>query len=317
LRTNASIAHGSRIYPHPAARTIRSQQRAIQVWDVERALHAAGFLAQRQGDYRQAIEFTEESLSRSRRIGDQWGIHYAINNLCLCALSIGDVERTISLAHENLALARETGIKPAVPTSLSSLGLAAYWNGDLVRSRRYLLEAVGAAREIGFEAFTSWLLGQLADVTRAIGEEAGARAYADESIEIGERIGDQYGPALGWRVHGRIAVSEDDYNTGRALFDRSLEAFHRNGYKLRAIETVEDLAELALKDNEPGRALRLLSATERLRSDENCRVPPARRSALDATREIAVTMLDPESAENAQIEGQYWSYERVITYSRS
>jgi predicted ATPase/DNA-binding SARP family transcriptional activator len=278
-----------------------------------RALGAAGHLAQRQGDYRRAIAWSEECLRRARAIGDRWSAAHALTNLCLCALYQGDVERTIDLAHDGLELSREAGVMSGVPTSLSSLGLAEYWRGDLDAAREYLHDAVAAANEIGFTAFSSWLLGHLADVVRAQGDRAAAQRYAEESIALGQEAGDAYGPALGRRELGRLAADAGHLGEAAELIGASLETFRALGYSQRMIECLEDLAELAVDRGQPAHAVRLLAAAGHFREAEGCPMPPLRRRAIERATERARAALNPAAFKTAWAVGRAMTLEQAVT----
>jgi predicted ATPase/DNA-binding SARP family transcriptional activator len=280
-----------------------------------RALGAAGHLAQRQGDYHHGVAWSEECLRRARAIDDRWSAAHALTNLCLCALYRGDVERTIELAHEGLALSREAGVMAGVPTSLSSLGLAEYWRGNLDAAREYLHDAVAAANEIGFTAFASWLLGHLADVVRAQGDRPAARLYAEESVAVGQEAGDAYGPALGRRELGRLAADAGRTDEAVELIGASLATFRALGYSQRMVECLEDLAALAVEQDAPVRALRLLAVAEHFREAEGCPMPPLRRRAIARAMERARATLGSAAFDTAWAVDRTMTLEQAVTYA--
>jgi predicted ATPase/DNA-binding SARP family transcriptional activator len=277
-----------------------------------RALHAAGFLAQRQGDYKQAIDWTEMCLEQARAIGDHRGINYALNNLCLCSLYRGELDRAIDLALESLELSHTTGIEPVTPSSLSTIGLAEFWRGNLDEAREYLQAAINAARGIGFTSFESWLLGQLADVALARGSSEEARSYASQAIDLGRTVSDEYGPALGCKVQARLAAEAGEYENAVHLLSFSLRIFQRLGYKLRMIECLEDLAEIAVSGADPTRAVRLLAVAEQLRSREGCPPPVIRRHTIDKTLKWAQSSMNAASFAAALTIGRTLTLEETV-----
>jgi predicted ATPase/DNA-binding SARP family transcriptional activator len=277
-----------------------------------RALGAAGLLAQRQGDYHQAIKWSEWCLELARATGDQWNAAHALVNLGQCALYQGDIDRTIALAQEGLELSRETGVMSGVPTSLSTLGLAEYWRDNLDAASEHLHEAVAAARDIGFTAFTSWLLGHLADVTSAKGDVATARSYAEESIQLGGEVGDNYGPALGRRILGRLAADAGCPDEAAELLLESLASFRTLGYNQRMTECLEDLAKLAIDNGDPARAARLLAAAGRFRDREGCPLSPSHRRAIERVLEQARETLADQAFQAALAAGRAITLERAV-----
>ncbi|HUG14711.1 MAG TPA: BTAD domain-containing putative transcriptional regulator [Thermomicrobiales bacterium] len=278
-----------------------------------RALAAAGMLAERQGDYRQAVIWTESALPLARAHGDTLSVAYSLTNLCVCVLYQGDVERTIDLAREGLALSREIGVLSGVPTCLSSLGLAEYRRGDLDAARDYLSESVAAAREIGFTAFASWLLGHLADIERLRACPDAARAHAEECIALGQSAGDRYGPALGRRELGRLLADQGETSEASRLIIESLIEFRSMGYKLRTVECVEDIAELAVASH-PADTVRLLTAADRLRERAGSPLPPLRHAVLRQALAGARSQLDADAFLSAQEEGRAMSRDRAVDH---
>jgi non-specific serine/threonine protein kinase len=79
-----------------------------------RILYRAAMLAERQGDYNEAIIFVRESSDLYEELGDQEGLTRSINGLGYVMLFSGDFENALPVLNETLALARQINNKGLV-----------------------------------------------------------------------------------------------------------------------------------------------------------------------------------------------------------
>ena len=99
------------------------------------SLHMHGLMAQRQGDYAEAIVRSEESLRLYRELGDRWGIAASLLNLGNVMRSQGRYERAAAHYDESLTVFREAGDKRGMAFVFNYQGMMAQHQGDYDQAR--------------------------------------------------------------------------------------------------------------------------------------------------------------------------------------
>jgi non-specific serine/threonine protein kinase len=175
-----------------------------------RALHGAGNLTMRQGEYRAALALYQEALALRRdlgdtpgiasslvsvanvlyetaeysqaealyaeglalyiTLGDRWGSATALNNQGMAARGQSQYERATALLQEALARRRDLGDQRAVAESLNNLGLVASAQGDYERAADLFAEGLLLSRDIGARHILAEALEGLAWVAAARGQ---------------------------------------------------------------------------------------------------------------------------------------------------
>ena len=230
-----------------------------------KALHGAGVLALRQGDYAAARAFNEESLAIRRALGDTKGIAALLSNQGLVARAQGDYALARSLNEESLAIKREMGDQWGAAISLGSLGLLAFDEGDYAAARRYHEESLAIRRTLGDRAAVAIALGNLGLVAQVTGDYATARALHEESLAIRRELGDKQRIALSLGNLGDLGHAQADYDLARSLYGECLELHRDLGDKRGVVERIESFGWLASATGDAERATRLLGAAEALR----------------------------------------------------
>ena len=90
-------------------------------WD-SACLNALGIIYCSIGEYQQAIDNYQQSLTVARVIGDLSGEGIALDGLGAVYFSQGDYARAIDYYHQSLVIAREIGERPRQFMTLDSLG---------------------------------------------------------------------------------------------------------------------------------------------------------------------------------------------------
>jgi predicted ATPase/DNA-binding SARP family transcriptional activator/uncharacterized protein HemY len=187
-----------------------------------RALHGAGLLTLRQGDYAAARALLEESLVISRELDDAWGIAWSLNNLGNVASLQGEYEAARALLEEGLAIFRELADQEGVTVSLCDLGRMAIRQQDYEAARALLEQSLTLSRELGNHRVIALSLGALGTVAGEQGEDEAARALLEESLAIFRELGDQQG--IAWSLYdlGNAAMRQGDYAAAREYLEQSL-----------------------------------------------------------------------------------------------
>jgi predicted ATPase len=269
----------------------------------ERALFAAGVLAEVQGDYASADSLMKESLDIARQLGDKKGAAVSLNALGVLARERGDVAVAQSLLEESLVLWKELGDQKAVGRSLSNLANVAKLQGDYPGARSLYAECLSIFRGVGDLPGVAWSLNYQGDAARDQDDSAAARTLYEESLAIFRELGDRWGIAGTLADLGSLAREQGDYPTAHSLYRESLTIFRELEHKRGIARLLECFACLSAAQLQAGRSLRLAGAAAALRQKIGAPRPPAEQTKLEAILDTSRKALTDVAGTAAWSEG--------------
>ena len=278
-----------------------------------KALNGAGRLARQQSDYPAAQVLLNESLVIQRKLGDRRGIATSLNNLGLMAWDQGDYPSARAMYEESLLIRRELGDRWGIAVSLNNLGGVAFDESDYVAARVLHEESLAIRRELGDRRGIASSLGNLGNVAYAQGHYPVSRALFEESLAISREVGDRQGIGFSLGTLGNVAAAQGDNASARAFFKQSVTIRLELGDRWGIAEVLEGLSYVALALAEPGRAIRIDGAAERLREEIGSPLPPNERPRYDGHVAAARAALgDDEACDRAWQEGRALTFEQAI-----
>ncbi|MDQ3928194.1 MAG: tetratricopeptide repeat protein, partial [Chloroflexota bacterium] len=239
-----------------------------------KALFSAGWLALFQGDYAIATAHCSESLTINRQLGDDWNASLALNGLGRAMEAIGDLDQAIALYEESLATRRKMGSQWGVGGSLNNLGRVAMRQRDYERATQLLEEAVAMFRDAGDKGSMSVALNNL----------------------------------------GLVCIRRGDLARAKALLEECLAVQLEVDYKWGIPYTLTGLAELAVAQRQPQRALRLLAAAHTGIELLAARMSPGDQEDYDRTRTAVMEQLGESAFNLAWNEGLALSPQEAADY---
>ncbi len=145
------------------------------------------------GQVTRAIEFYQQSLAIDREIGDRRGEGTDLNNLGVAYYSLGQFTRAIEFYQQALAIHREIGDRRGEGGALNNLGVAYSDLGQVPRAIDFYQQALAIHREIGDRRGGSADLNNLGEAYRDLGQVARAIEFYQQSLAIHREIGDPRG----------------------------------------------------------------------------------------------------------------------------
>jgi non-specific serine/threonine protein kinase len=197
-----------------------------------RALDAASELASWQGRHEIATQLAVEALALQRHLANPVGIARALWLLATNALAVGDIEQAQISIDEGLAVAHAAEDRTGEALHLRLLGMLQRTCGEPERAIPFFEASNALWRELGARDELCNDLGELALAVGHLGDGTRARALWTEVLSLAYEIGEA------WQV---------------AMY-------------------LEGQAELALMDDRPDRAARLLGAADAWRSKHDAPV---------------------------------------------
>jgi DNA-binding CsgD family transcriptional regulator/tetratricopeptide (TPR) repeat protein len=191
-------------------------------------------------------------------------LHVLANVTCF----LGDHEAALARGEEELALARQ--LQEPFVLGRAHYGLGIVWEhaGDAARAGAHYAEAVPLLREAEATSWVYMALAGLGSTRLACGDVAGALPLLDEAVALVRKtddtdpgaLADVLGLALvlGQRAHA--ARIQGDQVLASRLFVESISAAQELGAERILLGQVSGLAGVALAEEQPERAARLLGA---------------------------------------------------------
>jgi tetratricopeptide (TPR) repeat protein len=173
----------------------------------------AGFMPFWMGQDDGAAALFGRGLEIGRQLGDAPMISQALGGLARVALRT-DVAEGRRLAREALAVSDGAGDEPGRSNALHVLGVGAQIAGDLLEARDWMTQRLALVRATANGFLIASEAGNLSMVERQLGNLDAAEALARESLEISERISDQF--TKPFPISGLAAISTDRRDFERA-----------------------------------------------------------------------------------------------------
>ena len=153
-----------------------------------RALHGAGALAYRQGDYERARALFQESRGVHQDVGDEVGSAKVLGELGNIAVAEGDYDRALEFYDRCAAGLRRAGMLGPLGQVVANMGAVANMQRDFERGRQLLEEALALHRESGNSDGLAVALHNLARVHLRTGQPQEAASRFHEALEVAAEL---------------------------------------------------------------------------------------------------------------------------------
>ena len=223
-----------------------------------KALHQAGELAWRQGDYAAAARHQQRGLEIYRRLGDQAGVSKTLVGLGRVAHEQGRLQEATELFHESLEIERALNDPRGMAVALGNLGEIKLERGDPAGADADLEQSLTILRELGDQAAVCNVLNNLGYVASVAGDVERARACLDESLAIARELDDKRGIAMALGNLGNLALEEKDWQRADASLTEIAEIFREMNDRRNLSVALNKLGQVALEQDDADRARRCL-----------------------------------------------------------
>ncbi len=275
-----------------------------------KALLGGGRLALLQCDYAPAVRRLEAALRLYRELGDPRGIASSLQVLGSVAREQGRYARAVELHAESLAIAEAAGDRWGVASAHGYLAFASWLQRDFGRAAEEAGTALVKFRDLGDIEGAAWSLISLGTVARYQGDVERASVLLTESLALSEGIGFREGIAWSVEQLGLLAAVDGD-PAAISLLRRSLELHSELRDRWRMSSVLEDLAAIALAQDNVPQAARLLGAAEAMREAIGTVIAPCERLQHNQTTKMVRTSLGDEAFDAALRQGQLASMDEL------
>jgi len=210
-----------------------------------KALHWAGKLAARQGNYERAQELETRSLELNRELGHQAGIAHSLDGLGQLAWFQSDYATAWRYYWASLSVQRERADQRGIATALNSLGQLARAQDDYAAARRLYQESLSISQEIADKRGMAFSLNGLGVIAWTKGDYATAQHLLEEALSLQRQVGDRQGLAHSLNNLGKVAWAQGDYEAAQRLYEESLVIERELGDKQGSAYSLHYMASLA------------------------------------------------------------------------
>ncbi|NLF64462.1 MAG: adenylate/guanylate cyclase domain-containing protein [Chloroflexi bacterium] len=280
-----------------------------------RLLARAAELAYRQSDYAATISFAEECLAIYREVGNKQGMASALIKLGNAATEMGDYDAASRFLEEALTIWRELEDKHGTARALISLGWAALRPGDYPLAEARLAEALAISRELGDTRSIGFELSGLGEVALRQDETVRATRLVEESLALRRQLGNKWGVGVSLGILGAIAIREGDWEGAMARLSESLDVRREIGDQSGCAWCLERLAEVAMAQEELGKAVRLFGAGAALRASISSVIDPVDQPEYESKIRSLRAALGEERFAALWDEGQALTLEQAAAYA--
>jgi tetratricopeptide (TPR) repeat protein len=157
------------------------------------ALGSLGIAYRLLGKYDKAIDHHNQALAISREIGDRRGEGAWLGNIGNASFSLGQYDKAIDHHNQALAISREIGSRQGEGIHLSNLGNAYRGLDQVEKAIEYYERALAIFYEIGYRQGEGNALGSLGIAYRLLGKYDKAIDHHNQALAISHEIGYRQG----------------------------------------------------------------------------------------------------------------------------
>jgi non-specific serine/threonine protein kinase len=238
----------------------------------------------------------------------------------------GDFERIWALGEERLAITRELGDKEGMASALNGLGMVAMSKGDKATARSFYESSLALWREVRNDLSTANVLNNLGELARLERNYDQAERLYQESLALFRTCESRGGIINSLNNLGYSAYHQGDLDRAKVTFLEALALGHEARSKRLIPMSLTGLAGIALtigsgsghaaKKPVAEHAVRLLGAVKTLNESVGAKLEPLEQIENDRHTASARAMLGELEFATAWEEGQAMTFDQVIEYAR-
>jgi predicted ATPase/class 3 adenylate cyclase len=233
------------------------------------ALFARGMVGIGQGNLPFIIQTLQEAIAISRTIGDKLTLGYSLEMFYVATTFI-NVPGGPEAAQEGLTIfTEEIEDRWGLGMAYQAMARAAAMRGDMAEKQKY----IGKLREMMHEAPRSFQAGMFylsMGIDESLhGNYEAARQLFEDGLEIFKRVRNRNFQLIMRSELGHIARHTGDFSQAKKIYRETIKGWQDAGNRAAIAHQMECFAYIAVAEEEPQRAIKLLSAAEALRERAN------------------------------------------------
>ena len=260
----------------------------------------------------EATKILQQSLALARSLKDTWR---EANVYFFLGWDRREFKKAMEFWEKALLLYRQTEDQIAMANLLGILGQFRVLNGDIELGEKYLDEAMLLWKSN--DRANIWQNPNIAKSLVALirGDYEHAYALLQESLQTAKETGNRMSYLWVQVRLGYAAVRSGRLDEARAIFVETAQSFHRDGYTMGTVFTLEGMATLFIATGKYEKAARLIGCADATRE----KLPDIRPliEEADMYRNMAAILskIGPSGFEVTYDEGRSMTLEQAVTYA--
>jgi predicted ATPase/DNA-binding CsgD family transcriptional regulator len=221
------------------------------------ALHGAGLMAEKHGEYATCRSLLEQGVSLARQLADPGALATVLDSLGRQKFIEGRYLEARSLLEESHALLRQTDDRVALARLLSHLGFLEFLEGRTEVARGIFERGLAVARAAGDQHRVAEFMDNLGNASEVEGDfDDAARAFED-AIAIWRQLGQGHWLAMALNNLGKVEIRQGDLERARTHLLEALTLAQRLGNRRRKAYALSSTSALADAEGDTERAAAL------------------------------------------------------------
>ncbi|MGM9511225.1 tetratricopeptide repeat protein [Larkinella sp. GY13] len=185
------------------------------------ALNNLGTIKLALGDYKEALEYFEQSLVILRQVGDRSGEYEVLGNISHIFKAWGDYRKAFEYSKNNLEIYRKDGYKKGEGHALESIGRLYYLQGSFSIALKNLQDSLKIYQQLKYKRGEGAVLNNIGLVYIGLEEYPTALKYLEDSLRIYNDIQDVRGQGSSFNDIGQIYLNKGEYELAIEFFEKS------------------------------------------------------------------------------------------------
>jgi tetratricopeptide (TPR) repeat protein len=279
---------------------------------IARALYAESLVAFGQGNMPLVIQALQEAITISRSTGDKLILGFSLE-MYFTASTMMTAPGGAEAAQEGLSIfTDEIDDKFGLAMAYANMARVTASKGNLKEKQKYSEKLKGLIGELPVSFQTGLIfMGMGMDESRQ-GNYGTAKTLFEDALNIFKRLRNKNFQLVMKSELGHIARHTGDLNQAKKIYNETIIGWQDLGHRPAIANQLECFAFIAITEEEPRRALKLLGAAEALR--EKISSPMANYEVMEYNKEVAQlrTMLVEEEFNALWAEGKSMTMEQAI-----
>lgn len=256
---------------------------------------------------READACLETALAEFRALGERYGTSFALTELAERIAVRGDVTAACAHFEEAIALVAELGVADDVIRMRARQAQLHWQAGDDEAATKAIADGERYAEGVTWPDALSELAFAKSELARWRGDTAEAAEQLRAAMTL---VDDQDEPNVRALAHHLLGYLAPDTATARAENTVAYQAATTAGHPTLVAQILVGIADVALRDDDPAQAVRLLAAATGLRGLPNSSHPDVRRIERDARSRLGDMAFAEAAREGAEAD---WSQLAGVT----
>ena len=186
-----------------------------------KCLRSIGFVYLNQGDYDNAIDYSQKSLRICEKQNDKGGIAASYNIIGNYHLYVGNTNKAINLFQKALKLYEEIDDKKGITGSYCNISIVLCGQGEYDKAREYFFKSIKICEDIGDKEGMSRGYNNIGIIYLNQGNYDKALEYYFKSLKIDDELGNDM--SVGYSNIGSVYYYQGNYSKALEYYHKSLK----------------------------------------------------------------------------------------------